>query len=148
MTTIGANAVEQAISDTAIWKTLIALAYVPDEDLPGCTVARRASHRQSVRRLRHARARGVGVRVPVVASNRGSLPEIVGDAAVLVDPSTSCRSPRLERAMDDDALRARDHSGGGVRLADGGAVTRRALEAAYHSAPGRSPRSRLLFSAN
>ena len=47
------------------------------------------------------------VGVPVVASNRGALPEVVGDAGVLVDPTdTAAIADALERVLTDDALAA------------------------------------------
>ena len=47
------------------------------------------------------------VGVPVVASNRGALPEVVGDAGVLVDPTdTTAIADALERVLTDDALAA------------------------------------------
>src|SRR6185312_6883444 len=46
------------------------------------------------------------VGVPVVASNRGALPEVVGDAGLLVDPeSVSDLSNALERVLSDPGLR-------------------------------------------
>ena len=45
------------------------------------------------------------VGVPVVASNRGALPEVVGDAGLLVDPTDGAAiSDALERILTDDAL--------------------------------------------
>jgi glycosyltransferase involved in cell wall biosynthesis len=45
--------------------------------------------------------------VPVVASNSSSLPEVLGDAAVLVDPaSVGAIADGIQRALDDDALRS------------------------------------------
>jgi glycosyltransferase involved in cell wall biosynthesis len=44
---------------------------------------------------------------PVVTSRLSSLPEVVGDAAVFVDPwSTSDIADGLERALTDEPLRA------------------------------------------
>jgi len=44
---------------------------------------------------------------PVVTSNASSLPEVVGDAAVLVDPSdASAIADGLRRVLDDEGLRA------------------------------------------
>jgi glycosyltransferase involved in cell wall biosynthesis len=44
---------------------------------------------------------------PVVTSNVSSLPEVVGDAALLIDPlSPSEISAAIARVLDDDALRA------------------------------------------
>ncbi len=45
--------------------------------------------------------------VPVVASNRGALPELLGDAGLLADPSDpSAIAAALERIASDDNLRA------------------------------------------
>ena len=44
---------------------------------------------------------------PVVCSNRSSLPEVAGDAALLVDPDdTEAAAQAMARALSDDALRA------------------------------------------
>ena len=44
--------------------------------------------------------------VPVVASARGSLPEVVGDAGLLIDPeNTAALADALERIISDDTLR-------------------------------------------
>lgn len=46
------------------------------------------------------------VGVPVVASNRGALPEVVGDAGILVDPeSVADLSSALERVLSDPGMR-------------------------------------------
>jgi glycosyltransferase involved in cell wall biosynthesis len=45
--------------------------------------------------------------VPVVAASAGSLPEVCGDAAVMVDPlDAGAMAAGLERAITDDALRS------------------------------------------
>jgi glycosyltransferase involved in cell wall biosynthesis len=45
---------------------------------------------------------------PVIASTAASLPEIVGEAGLLVDPQDSAGlTQALERLLDDPALRAR-----------------------------------------
>jgi glycosyltransferase involved in cell wall biosynthesis len=53
---------------------------------------------------------------PVVTSNVSSLPEVVGDAAVLVDPySAPDIADGLEKVLGDDALRADLSARGRVR---------------------------------
>jgi glycosyltransferase involved in cell wall biosynthesis len=43
--------------------------------------------------------------VPVVASNRGAIPEVVGDAGLLVNPDdTEALAAAMERAVDDETL--------------------------------------------
>jgi glycosyltransferase involved in cell wall biosynthesis len=45
--------------------------------------------------------------VPVVASNRGALPEVVADAGLLVDPASADEiAAAVERVLDDSTLAA------------------------------------------
>jgi glycosyltransferase involved in cell wall biosynthesis len=54
---------------------------------------------------------------PVVTSNISSLPEVVGDAALLVDPySVEDIASGLERVLGDEALRASLVARGRVRV--------------------------------
>ena len=47
----------------------------------------------------------MSIGVPVVVSNRGALPEVVGDAGLVVDPTqTSALSDAIERITSDDDL--------------------------------------------
>ncbi len=53
---------------------------------------------------------------PVVTSNRSALPEVAGEAALLIDPDQADEiSAALQRLMEDDALRASLGSAGVVR---------------------------------
>jgi alpha-1,3-rhamnosyl/mannosyltransferase len=45
---------------------------------------------------------------PVIASNRSSLPEVVGEAGVLVDPTdTGAMADAMQRVLEDDRLQSR-----------------------------------------
>jgi alpha-1,3-rhamnosyl/mannosyltransferase len=45
---------------------------------------------------------------PVVASNRSSLPEVVGEAGVLVDPTdTAAMADAMQRVLEDERLQSR-----------------------------------------
>ncbi len=44
--------------------------------------------------------------VPVVAANRGALPELVDDAGLLVDPEPESIAGAIARLLDDEALAA------------------------------------------
>lgn len=56
--------------------------------------------------------------VPVVASNRGSLPELVGDAGLLVDPTDPAAiSAALQQVLGDPSVRARLAAEGRARAA-------------------------------
>lgn len=54
---------------------------------------------------------------PVVASNRSSLPEVVGDAAVLVEPSAAALASGMARVLQDTALQQRLRAAGPQRAA-------------------------------
>jgi glycosyltransferase involved in cell wall biosynthesis len=77
--------------------------------------------------------------VPVVASTRGSLPEVVGDAGVLVDPTDArALAGALERMLTDRRW-ATEHAEAGLRRArtftwSGAAMT---LRQAYREAVAR-----------
>jgi glycosyltransferase involved in cell wall biosynthesis len=43
---------------------------------------------------------------PVICSNRASLPEVVGDAGLLIDPEPEAISRALVTVLNDAALRA------------------------------------------
>ena len=58
------------------------------------------------------------VGVPVIAANRGALPEVVGDAGVLVDPDDPDQLVRaLDQVLSDGALRDRLRHAGWARSA-------------------------------
>ena len=47
----------------------------------------------------------MAVGVPVVAANRGALPDVLGEAGILVDPDEPAQiAVAIERVLDDDAL--------------------------------------------
>jgi len=58
------------------------------------------------------------VGVPVVAANRGALPEVLGDAGALVDPDEPAAiAGAIERFLDDDALASASAAKGVLRAA-------------------------------
>lgn len=83
------------------------LGYVPDEDLPALLTGARAFAFPSLYEgfgfpILEAQACGV----PVLASNVSSLPEVAGDAALLVDPSdVDAMAEGLCRLVVDETLR-------------------------------------------
>jgi len=83
---------------------------------------------------------------PLVAGNRGSLPEIVGEAGIVVDPlDVGSISRGLERAVGDLALRDELRQAGPRRAAHfdwatAARVTRQVLEQAYRPTANRPPR--------
>ena len=54
--------------------------------------------------------------VPVVAANRGALPEVVGDAGLLVEPDAEALADAMTRILDDPAL-AQKLGGAGIERA-------------------------------
>jgi glycosyltransferase involved in cell wall biosynthesis len=87
--------------------TLMQLGHVPDADLPGLYAGALAfvlpSHYEGFG-LTVLEAMACGT--PVVASDRTALPEVVGDAGILVDPDDPpAIADAVERAIGDERLR-------------------------------------------
>lgn len=84
------------------------LGYVPEPDLPGLTAGASAFAYPSLYEgfgLPVAQAMAAGV--SIITSNLSSLPEVVGDAAVLMDPRSSGElRTALERLLASGSLRA------------------------------------------
>jgi glycosyltransferase involved in cell wall biosynthesis len=56
--------------------------------------------------------------IPVVASNAGPLPEVLGDAALLIDPGDADElASSLARVLDDEQLRRQLSERGRARVA-------------------------------
>jgi glycosyltransferase involved in cell wall biosynthesis len=74
--------------------------------------------------------------VPVIASNRGALPEVVGDAGILVDPtSTAGIAAAIERLLDSpDERRQRIEAGRAQAARFSWTDSAKTLLAAYHAA--------------
>ena len=92
--------------------------YVPDSELE-------AAYRSSDVLVHPSRYEGFGLQVleamacglPVICSNAGSLPEVAGDAAILLDPDDVCGfARRIVNVLSDPAL-ARSLSEKGIRRA-------------------------------
>ncbi|HEY0583153.1 MAG TPA: glycosyltransferase family 1 protein [Chloroflexota bacterium] len=143
MTTFGGQAVERAIDETGLGERVRRLAYVPDADLPALysgasSVAIVSLYEGFGMPALEALACGA----PVVASNRGSLPEIVSSAGTIVDPLDVGSIARgLEHALDDTAARVE-----GPRRASAftwpaaACITLDALQRAGRPAAGTPPR--------
>src|SRR5204862_4909011 len=135
--------IEQAIGQIGLQDRVKRLAYVPDDDLAGlysgaACVAIVSLYEGFGMPALEALACGA----PLVASNRGSLPEIVGDAALLVDPlDIASIAGGLEHAVGDHAWRAALRRAGPRRAArfdwpTAARVTRQVLEQAYRTGAG------------
>ena len=148
MTTFGASAVEKAIEETGLRNRVRRLAYVPDEDLAAlysgaACVAIVSLYEGFGMPTLEALACGA----PLVASNRGSLPEIVGDAGVLVDPlDTGSIAAGLERASADvSACTSGPRRAASFTWGAAAQVTLQTLEQTF---AGRLPRSPAPSAAN
>jgi glycosyltransferase involved in cell wall biosynthesis len=149
MATSGQADVERAIAETGIGDRVRRLSYVPEADLAALysgasCVAIPSLYEGFGMPALEALACGAAV----VASNRGSLPEVVAEAAVIVDPlDVASIAAGLERVVSDRELRvalgvAGRKRAAGFRWSDAAAVTRQALEWAGRRDAGTQPRSR------
>jgi glycosyltransferase involved in cell wall biosynthesis len=102
------------LADHVIW-----LEDAPESDLPaiynGADVAVLPSYYEGFG-LTALEAMACGT--PVVATNRSSLPEVVGDAGLLIDPYDPADiAAAIRRILEDSALRDRLRSAGPARAA-------------------------------
>ena len=78
---------------------------------------------------------------PVLASARGSLPEVLGDSALLVEPDADEAAAALARVLEDDALRADLRAKGLARACElTWEACARATAAVYRTAAGDAGR--------
>ncbi len=95
------------VADLGLEKRVLLPGFVPDEDLPAIYSAARAFAFPSIYEgfgIPPLEAMACGV--PVVTSNTSSLPEVVGDAGLMVEPlDVDALAGALERVLDDEDLR-------------------------------------------
>jgi glycosyltransferase involved in cell wall biosynthesis len=84
------------------------LGYVPEDDLPGLTAGASAFIYPSLYEgFGFPVAQAMAAGAPVITSNNSCLPEIVGDAALLIDPrSASEIAAALTRLFESESVRA------------------------------------------
>jgi glycosyltransferase involved in cell wall biosynthesis len=141
MATFGVGEVERAIRETGLEDRVRRLAYVPEDDLPalysGAACAAIVSLYEG---FGMPALEALACAAPLLASNRGSLPEITAGSAVTVDPlSVESIAAGLEVALRDAGSdrRARGLARAAAFSWDAAALqTRQSLELAYRSVDG------------
>ncbi len=124
------------------------LGFVPDEELARLyRGARCARLPVALRRLRHPRAEAMACGTPVVTSRESAMAEVVGDAAVLVDPldaaSIAAGIEEAERRRDEldparPGARSPLHVGAGRRRSRRTPTARRSREPTRRRRRGRA----------
>jgi len=140
MTTHGGVAVSRAIEQSGVGERVKRLAYVPGEDLPALYSGASAVAIVSLYEgFGMPALEALACGAPLVASNRGSLPEIVADAGVIVDPLDvhSITDGLLAAFANADRLRAAGpNRARRFTWAEAARVTRAALERAGRQGAG------------
>jgi glycosyltransferase involved in cell wall biosynthesis len=100
--------VHTRIAELGLAERVVFAGFVGDEDLPALYSAARVVAFPSIYEGFGLPAlEGMACGTPVVTSNTSSLPEIVGDAGLLVDPyDVEALANALARALDDEGLRS------------------------------------------
>lgn len=93
---------------TRIEREATYLGYVPESDLPGLTAGATAFVYPSLYEgFGFPVAQAMAAGAPVMTSNNSSLPEIVGDAAILIDPKSAAEmAAAMTRLFESESLRA------------------------------------------
>ena len=132
-----------AIGALGLEEEVIATGYVPDADLPALYSAADVFVYPSLYEgFGLPPLEAMACATPVITSATSSLPEVVGDAALLVNPlHTGELVAALRRVLTDEALRRHLTSAGPVRAAHfSWAETARQTLAVYHDVLHNSPR--------
>ncbi len=89
-------------------KQLYYLGYIPDEDLPSLYAGARAfAYLSFYEGFGLPLLEAMACKIPVLSSNTSSMPEVVGNGALLVDPNdTAMITEQLEQILTDVELRA------------------------------------------
>lgn len=103
----GVEALTGAIADARAATRIVRLGYVSDTDHAALLAGASALAYPSLYEgFGHPPFEAMAAGVPVVTTTAGSLPEVVGDAALFVDPGDDdALADALRRVLDDDALR-------------------------------------------
>ncbi|MFM8303344.1 MAG: glycosyltransferase family 4 protein [Actinomycetota bacterium] len=113
----GADALTEAVRAAAHGDRVIRLGYVTDADRADLLAGARALAYPSLDEgFGHPPLEAMRLGVPVVAARAGAIPEVVGDAAVLVDPeSVTALATALDTVLTDPDERERLATAGPAR---------------------------------
>jgi glycosyltransferase involved in cell wall biosynthesis len=115
----GTAAFTEAVRNAVHGDRVIRLGYVDDPARADLLAGARALAYPSLDEgFGHPPLEAMRAGVPVVAARAGALPEVLGDAALLVDPSSpDALADALHAAVSDDATRVRLRTAGHERVA-------------------------------
>lgn len=105
---VGARRIEETMSELNLHDTVVTAGHVPDEQLPGLYAGAKLLTMPSLcEGFGFPVLEAMAVGTPVIASNTSSLPEIAGDAALLVPPGDEqALAEAIQNLLQDDQLRA------------------------------------------
>lgn len=105
---VGARRIEETIRELNLYDTVVTAGHVPDAQLPGLYAGAKLLTMPSLcEGFGFPVLEAMAVGSPVVASNASSLPEIAGDAALLVPPGDErALAEAIHTLLQDNHLRA------------------------------------------
>jgi alpha-1,3-rhamnosyl/mannosyltransferase len=109
-----ADAVKEAIERLGVANDVTFTGHVPDEDLPSLMARALALvHPSRYEGFGFTPLEAMALGTPAIAARAGALPEVLGDAAVLLDPDDADAWAGAMKRMEDDASYARERADAG-----------------------------------
>ncbi|HLW15781.1 MAG TPA: glycosyltransferase family 1 protein [Actinomycetota bacterium] len=114
----GAGVVKDAIEHHGVRDRVTFTGHVPDEDLPALMASALALvHPSRYEGFGFTPLEAMALGTPAIAARAGALPEVLGDAAVLLDPDDADAWADAMKRIEEDPIYAQEHAETGRRHA-------------------------------